>query len=89
MSTDHETRLADLLRAALGGDELAYVKFLRQVACIVRPIACRKLGGYGGTEPEDIVQETLLAIHLKRHTWRPSAPVMPWVYADLELGGGH
>ena len=81
MSTDHETRLADLLRAALGGDELAYVEFLRQVASIVRPIARRKLGGYGGTEPEDMVQETLLAIHLKRHTWRPSAPVMPWVYA--------
>src|SRR3546814_2198977 len=35
----------------------------------------------GGIDPEDIVQETLLAIHLKRHTWRSDAPVMPWLYA--------
>ena len=34
-----------------------------------------------GIDPEDIVQETLLAIHMKRHTWRADAPVMPWLYA--------
>jgi RNA polymerase sigma-70 factor (ECF subfamily) len=27
------------------------------------------------------VQETLLAIHMKRHTWRDDAPVTPWLYA--------
>ena len=27
------------------------------------------------------MQETLLAIHMKRHTWRGDAPVMPWLYA--------
>lgn len=27
------------------------------------------------------MQETLLAIHVKRHTWRTDAPVLPWVYA--------
>jgi RNA polymerase sigma-70 factor (ECF subfamily) len=27
------------------------------------------------------VQETLLAIHLKRHTWRSDLPVEPWLYA--------
>src|SRR3546814_13079632 len=35
----------------------------------------------GGIDPEDIVQETLLAIHMKRHTWRDDAPVTPWLYA--------
>jgi RNA polymerase sigma-70 factor (ECF subfamily) len=34
-----------------------------------------------GIDAEDIVQETLLAIHMKRHTWQHDAPVMPWVYA--------
>lgn len=81
MSTDQETRLAGLLRAALGGDEAAYAEFLRSVASLVRPVARRKLGAGFGTDPEDIVQETLLAIHLKRHTWRHDAPVMPWVFA--------
>lgn len=27
------------------------------------------------------MHETLLAIHLKRHTWREDEPVMPWIYA--------
>ena len=27
------------------------------------------------------MQETLLAIHLKRHTWDPGQPLAPWVYA--------
>lgn len=81
MSTDNETRLAGLLRAALGGDEAAYAEFLRLAASLVRPVARRKLGSGSGADPEDIVQETLLAIHLKRHTWRPDAPVLPWVYA--------
>lgn len=81
MSTDHETRLAGLLRAALEGDEASYAAFLRSVAAMVRPMARRKLAGAGSAEPEDVVQETLLAIHLKRHTWRPDAPVVPWIYA--------
>ena len=34
-----------------------------------------------GVDPEDVVQETLLAIHLKRHTWRPDGAVLPWVFA--------
>lgn len=81
MSTDHETRLAGLLRAALEGDEACYAEFLRAVAQLVRAIARRKLAAAGSAEPEDVVQETLLAIHLKRHTWRPDAPVMPWIHA--------
>ena len=28
-----------------------------------------------------MVEETLLAIHLKRHTWDPSLPLGPWVRA--------
>ena len=37
--------------------------------------------GVGDADVEDAVQETLLAIHLKRHTWDPEQPLAPWVYA--------
>jgi RNA polymerase sigma-70 factor (ECF subfamily) len=37
--------------------------------------------GQSGIDAEDIVQETLLAIHVKRHTWRDDSPVTPWLYA--------
>jgi RNA polymerase sigma-70 factor, ECF subfamily len=75
-----ETELARLMRAALAGDERAYTEFLRRAACLVRGFARRKVV-QGAIDPEDIVQETLLAIHTKRHTWRDDAPVTPWLYA--------
>lgn len=80
MQTEDDQELAALLRAAIAGDEAAYARFLAQVAGLVRRLVRRKLGG-AATEIEDIVQETLLAIHNKRHTWRQDAPVTPWVRA--------
>ena len=68
-----------MFRAALSGDEQAYAAFLERVAALVRAVTRRKAGS--GVEAEDVVQETLLAIHLKRHTWRTDAPVRPWVFA--------
>ena len=80
MERRDEAELARLMRAAISGDEKAYGDFLQQAACLVRGLARRKIVS-GGIDPEDIVQETLLAIHLKRHTWRQDAPIMPWLYA--------
>jgi RNA polymerase sigma factor (sigma-70 family) len=81
MGPPEETPLDDLLRAANRGDERAYAAFLRQVAPIVRGIARARGAGLGNDAVEDIVQETLLAIHQKRHTWREDLPVRPWLYA--------
>lgn len=80
MAGMNEAELARLMRAATAGDENAYAEFLRRTAAIVRGFARRKIV-QGGADPEDVVQETLLAIHLKRHTWRQDAPVLPWIYA--------
>lgn len=76
----HEDELAGLLKAAIAGDERSYAAFLERISALVRGFARRKIV-YGGLDPEDIVQETLLAVHLKRHTWMADAPVTPWVYA--------
>jgi RNA polymerase sigma-70 factor (ECF subfamily) len=75
-----DEQLAGLLRAAIGGDERAYDEFLGRAACLVRGFARRKIT-HGGIDPEDVVQETLLAVHMKRHTWRTDLPVTPWLYA--------
>ena len=80
MNGGDESELARLMRSAIAGEERAYAEFLRQTACLVRIFARRKIM-QGGIDPEDIVQETLLAIHMKRHTWRDDAPIKPWVYA--------
>ena len=74
-----DAELAGLLRAAMAGDEAAYARFLAAVAARLRAMVRRQ--AHDGAEVEDIVQETLLAIHLKRHTWRRDEPVLPWVHA--------
>ena len=80
MERRDEAELTMLMRAAIAGDEIAYGDFLQRAACLVRSFARRKIVQVG-IDPEDIVQETLLAIHLKRHTWRQDAAIMPWLYA--------
>jgi RNA polymerase sigma-70 factor (ECF subfamily) len=75
-----DAEMAALLRAAIGGDEKAYARFLALAAGRVRALARAKIVR-GGVDPEDVVQETLLAIHTKRHTWMPDGPVLPWINA--------
>ena len=74
-----EAELARLLRAALDGDEKAYAAFLHGAAGLVRAFTRRR--AQHGIDPEDVVQETLLAVHVKRHTWRTDSAVTPWLYA--------
>ena len=38
-------------------------------------------GGQPVDQSEDIVQDILLAVHLKRHTWDADAPFAPWLFA--------
>jgi RNA polymerase sigma-70 factor (ECF subfamily) len=81
MRPAEETSLDDLLRAANRGDERAYGEFLRAIAPLVRGIARSRGAGLGADAHEDIVQETLLAVHQKRHTWREDMAVRPWLWA--------
>jgi RNA polymerase sigma factor (sigma-70 family) len=71
-----------LMRAALSGDQAAYHKLLNAITPHVRGVARRCLNGVTGpVDAEDIVQETLLAVHLKRSTWDPALPFTPWLNA--------
>ena len=75
--------LGVLLRRANRGDASAYRMFLENLAPLVRGMARRGLGRVGTplADLEDAVQETLLAVHLKRHTWREDQPIGPWIGA--------
>ncbi len=79
-----EAEWAGLMIAATDhGDQAAYRALLEAVAGFVRSLARRGFAraGLDIGEAEDVVQETLLAIHLKRNTWRRSDPLGPWVTA--------
>ncbi|MBO0662326.1 sigma-70 family RNA polymerase sigma factor [Jiella sp. MQZ9-1] len=74
--------LDDLLQRAVAGDETAYRRFLTEAAVIVRRFAARRMPRQSaGFDLEDLVQEILLAVHTKRHTWRKGEPVAPWLFA--------
>jgi RNA polymerase sigma-70 factor (ECF subfamily) len=83
---DRKTRDAEwstLMRAALAGDEAAYRKLLDNLSRFLRGVVRRGFAGVGiaRDDVEDVVQDVLLAIHLKRHTWDPAMPLGPWVLA--------
>lgn len=70
-----------LMRAALAGDQQAYRKVLTDMTPVLRGLIRARAGGMDASWCEDVVQETLMAIHLKRATWDSALPLRPWVYA--------
>ena len=79
--TDRETEWAALLRAANAGDVQAYALFLHAITPVLRGLVRSRGRALGADAHEDVLQEVLLAIHLKRQTWREDAPLLPWLYA--------
>jgi len=72
-----------MMKAAMAGDEGTYRRLLEEISRSVRAMARSAFNRarMGDADVEDAVQETLLAIHLKRHTWDPSQKLGPWVSA--------
>lgn len=77
---DVEEALRSALLLALSGDNEAYVAFLTRTGAHLRSYFRRRLAS-SPNDVEDLVQETLLAIHNRRHTFEPTARLMPWLYA--------
>ncbi len=78
-----EDEWTGLMRLAISGDSAAYHRLLRAVTPVLRAGARRGLARAGQPidQSEDIVQDILLAVHLKRHTWDVNAPFAPWLFA--------
>lgn len=76
-----EGELKGLMTASLRGDEGAYRKVLGRLSRYLRGYYKARLATRSGSDVEDLVQETLLAIHVRRHTYDPDQPFTPWVYA--------
>jgi RNA polymerase sigma-70 factor (ECF subfamily) len=81
--TNREIELKGLMLASLQGDAAAHRALLDRLSRLLRGYYKAKLAGIGRgpTEAEDLVQEAVLAIHFKRHTYDPAEPLTPWVHA--------
>lgn len=76
----NEERLRALLVRGLGGDAAAYHAFLKELSAHLRAFFRRRLTR-APDEVEDLVQETLLAVHNQRRTYQPDQPVTAWLHA--------
>ncbi|MBS0579261.1 MAG: sigma-70 family RNA polymerase sigma factor [Proteobacteria bacterium] len=68
------------MEQSLHGDTCAYHELLLLLTGALRKMV-RSRARAAGLDAEDIVQEVLLALHLKRSTWVAGTPVAPWVAA--------
>ena len=75
-----EIRLKGLLLQGLAGNGTAYHAFLKELTAHLRAFLRKRLGNLPD-EVEDLVQETLLAVHNQRHTYDPGQPLTAWVHA--------
>jgi len=69
-----------LMRRAVAGDTAAYEALLRELVARLRPFFRARLSK-PDADAEDLVQDTLLAIHQRRASYDPTQPLTAWVYA--------
>jgi RNA polymerase sigma-70 factor (ECF subfamily) len=75
-----EERLRDLCSRGLAGDAAAYHAFLKDLSAHLRAFFRKRLAALPN-EVEDLVQESLLAVHNQRHTYDAQLPLTAWIYA--------
>lgn len=75
-----ESALKGWMVAGLAGDAAAHAQLLRAVAPLLRSFYRRRLRA-AEDDIEDIVQETLIAVHERRATFDRERPFTPWLYA--------
>lgn len=83
VNSGRELEWASLMRSAIAGDETAYHRLLTALTPHLRVVARKRCKQFGTStsDVEDVVQEVLLTIHLKRGTWDPTRPLVPWMSA--------
>ena len=80
MSASEERLRGPPRSRGLAGDAAAYHAFLRDLSAHLRAFLRKRLAALPD-EVEDLVQETLLAVHNQRHTYDAAQPLTAWVHA--------
>ena len=75
-----EKQLKALMVRGLGGESAAHASLLRALVPLLHSFYRRRLRGTE-EDVEDLVQETLIAIHTRRATYDRDRPFTAWLYA--------
>lgn len=76
-----EARLKELMLASLAGDARSYGVLLEEVARHLRFYYLRRLSDAHKGDADDLVQETLMALHTRRATYEVDRPFTAWLHA--------
>ena len=74
-----EDQLKALMTGGLDGDAVAHAALLRALVPILRGFYRRRLGDSG--EIEDLVQDTLVAVHTRRASYDRDRPFAAWLFS--------
>lgn len=73
-----ELELSELMRASQNGNGESYKKLLMRISQMLQGYVKKSVD----TDlADDVIQEVILAIHLKRHTFNSEQFFLPWMYA--------
>lgn len=75
-----EDQLKAWMVGGLGGDSAAHGRLLSALLPLLRRYYRRRMPGQDDAI-EDLVQETLIAVHTRRVTYDPARPLTAWVHA--------
>jgi RNA polymerase sigma-70 factor (ECF subfamily) len=81
VETRQETRLKQLMLASLAGDAHSYGVLLSEVARHLRSYFLHRLADAYKGDADDLVQETLMALHTRRATYETGRPFTAWLHA--------
>jgi RNA polymerase sigma factor (sigma-70 family) len=77
---DNEQQLRAWMTQGLGGDAAAHAALLRALVPLLRTFFGRRMRD-ADADVEDLVQETLIAVHERRATYDRGRPFTAWLYA--------
>lgn len=75
-----EALLRDLMLRGLAGEACAYRELLRRLSDVLRAFFSRRLRS-GPADVDDLVQDTLMAVHSRRITYDCAQAFTPWLFA--------
>lgn len=80
MSSAEDKKFETLVAQTRANDQKAYKTLLESLAPLLRKMVYSQMERFGKQDYiEDVVQETLLAVHLKLHTYDSAYPFLAWV----------
>ena len=75
-----EARLRSLMIQGLNGDAASHSRLLSELSVLLRGFYSRRFGG-DPSDAEDLVQETLIAVHTRRESYDTSKPFTSWAFS--------